>query len=41
MGIGATVASSNNSQFALLICSIVSVIIIVKTFINIKNWVYD
>ena len=41
MGIRATVASSNNSQFALLICSIVSVIIIVKTFINIKNWVYD
>jgi len=32
MGIGATAASYNNSQFALLICLIISVTIIAKTF---------
>jgi hypothetical protein len=32
VGIGATVASSNNSKLALLICSIISIIIVAKTF---------
>jgi hypothetical protein len=37
MGIGATAASPNNSQFTLLFCSIISLIIVVKTFVNVKN----
>ena len=32
MGIGATVASTNNSKLALLVCTIISIIIVFYTF---------
>ena len=37
IGIGVTVASPNNSQFTLFICSIISIILIVYTFLKNKK----
>jgi len=34
MGIGATSASPNNSKFALLVCTIISLVIVVYTFLK-------
>ncbi len=34
IGIGVTVASPNNSQFALFVCTIISIIIVAYTFLK-------